>query len=98
MNNPRRDGVACPSCSSCVSHTYDTRKNEGHIWRRRECVSCGERFSTKEVLVVRRGRTNQSAHEEALDQFFALGQEIDGLIAKLTSIRLAIGLSPDGDQ
>ena len=37
---------ACPYCSCAESHVVDTR---GTL-RRRECESCGSRFSTDEIV------------------------------------------------
>jgi transcriptional regulator NrdR family protein len=38
----------CPGCDSQRSRVLDTRVVEGAIRRRRECWTCGERFTTYE--------------------------------------------------
>ena len=54
--------MKCPACGSGSTHVVDTvREPNGGIRRRRECKSCGKRFSTVErivetmPLVVKRG-------------------------------------------
>ena len=42
--------MTCPKCSSNTS-VINSRKREDTVVRRRLCV-CGERFSTKEVIVT----------------------------------------------
>ena len=41
----------CPHCNSNDVITIDTRKRNNYIIRRKTCMSCTERFSTKEFLV-----------------------------------------------
>ncbi len=55
--------MKCPYCASANSRVIDTRDAEGGIRRRRECESCGRRFTTYErvaplrlVVVKRDGR------------------------------------------
>lgn len=41
----------CPFCG-CDSDVIDSRTGKkGDIWRRRKCVKCGAKWSTKEVIV-----------------------------------------------
>lgn len=54
--------MKCPACNSGSTHVIDTvREPTGGIRRRRECKTCGKRFSTVErivetmPLVVKRG-------------------------------------------
>jgi transcriptional regulator NrdR family protein len=42
----------CPHCSSPDHHVLETRQRKTFIWRRRKCNDCGERFSTRERVVV----------------------------------------------
>ncbi len=55
--------MRCPFCSSNSSRVIDTRDAEGGIRRRRECETCGRRFTTYErvaplrlVVIKRDGR------------------------------------------
>jgi hypothetical protein len=41
--------MICPKCKSATD-VINSRKKGGNVVRRRECA-CGERFSTKEVIV-----------------------------------------------
>jgi hypothetical protein len=43
-------GIPC-SCGSFASEVIRTRNQSGYITRRRECKSCGERFTTREAVV-----------------------------------------------
>src|SRR6185312_1244151 len=40
--------VRCPQCNNPDSKVVDSRELEGSIRRRRECLSCGFRFTTYE--------------------------------------------------
>jgi transcriptional regulator NrdR family protein len=40
--------MQCPSCSSTKILTYDTRRIEDKVVRKRRCISCEERFYTLE--------------------------------------------------
>lgn len=44
------NGLACPSCGKHMLRTVESRKADGTVRRRRECVKCGERFTTIEVI------------------------------------------------
>ena len=47
--------VACPRCGSRRSHVRQTRRVlAGVVKRRRECLSCGVRFSTSETIEASR--------------------------------------------
>jgi transcriptional regulator NrdR family protein len=39
----------CPQCDYGKSKTLETRKSKVHTRRRRQCDSCGWRFTTREV-------------------------------------------------
>ena len=63
--------MRCPSCSSVDDKVVDSRTAEegAAIRRRRECLSCGRRFTTYErveeaALVV----TKRSGHRESFDR------------------------------
>ena len=42
-------GEKCPSCGKMDSKIIDTRMENGYRKRKRECLSCGSRWSTIEV-------------------------------------------------
>lgn len=66
----------CPFCSEIDTKVIDSRLvSEGkQVRRRRECIVCGERFTTYEVAelviprVIKRDETRQSFDEEKLRQ------------------------------
>ena len=45
-----RAGLTCPTCSGVLRLLY-TRQRSSYITRRRQCTSCGERFTTAERIV-----------------------------------------------
>lgn len=48
-SNKELGSICCPNCSSADSKVLEIRHN-GYSWRRRQCLSCGTRFRTVEVL------------------------------------------------
>lgn len=44
--------MQCKSCGYPDSHVVETRKDDrlNRIMRRRECIKCGSRFTTKENI------------------------------------------------
>ena len=66
----------CPYCSSPDSRVVDSRETESKeaIRRRRECSSCGQRFTTYEkieeipITVVKRDGSTELFHPEKLLQ------------------------------
>jgi transcriptional repressor NrdR len=66
--------VNCPFCGLADSRVVDSRETEGRdaIRRRRECTSCGQRFTTYEkieeipITVVKRDGTTELFHPEKL--------------------------------
>ena len=64
----------CPFCGLADSRVVDSRETEGKdaIRRRRECVSCGQRFTTYEkieeipITVVKRDGSTELFHPEKL--------------------------------
>lgn len=61
MTTPK---IACPSCHSYDSKVINVRPltSGGGVYRRRECLSCHERFSTKETLMYTSKTGKSSAH------------------------------------
>lgn len=43
--------IACPHCKARSSWVVDKRNGDGYVRRRRQCDDCGERFTTREILV-----------------------------------------------
>lgn len=66
--------MKCPYCQYLETKVVDSRPtDEGHtIRRRRECVSCGQRFTTYEkiedlpIIIVKKDSTRQSYSREKL--------------------------------
>ncbi len=42
--------MRCPYCHTRDSRVTDSRANDDGIRRRRQCISCGERFTTTEIV------------------------------------------------
>jgi transcriptional repressor NrdR len=61
--------MQCPFCASLDSKVIDTRSAEGGIRRRRECETCGRRFTTYErVAPLRLMVIKQDGRREAFDR------------------------------
>jgi transcriptional repressor NrdR len=65
--------MKCPYCGFEDSKVTDSRAMEGGIRRRRECLSCGQRFTTAErvelgglVVVKKDGRREEFSREKIL--------------------------------
>jgi transcriptional repressor NrdR len=43
--------MKCPRCSSSKSHIYDVTPYADRVWRRRQCLACGHRFTTIETIM-----------------------------------------------
>ena len=43
--------MKCPKCGATTSKVVSTEQFRKWRTRRRECLECGERFTTKEVIV-----------------------------------------------
>ncbi len=54
----------CPSCHSDM-RVMDSRKQAGSTVRRRECLSCGHRLSTMEVVLAQRAERPPKAPKPA---------------------------------
>ena len=77
--------MKCPFCSYTESKVVDSRPAEDSekIRRRRECLSCGKRFTTYEVIentpliVVKKDHSRQIFdRDKLLRLFFAMGLEL----------------------
>ncbi len=44
--------MKCPNCETNESKVTDSRETESGIRRRRECLGCGHRFSTQELVRI----------------------------------------------
>ncbi len=64
--------MRCPFCNFRDSKVTDSRANDDGIRRRRQCISCGERFTTVEsiqistVLVVKKDGRREDFNREKL--------------------------------
>lgn len=66
--------MKCPYCSFAESKVVDSRPSEdnGKIRRRRECLKCGKRFTTYEIIesvpimVIKKDRTREAFSREKL--------------------------------
>ena len=64
----------CPYCSYNDSKVNDSRPSEEKIRRRRECLKCGKRFTTYEIIerlplmVIKRDQTREPFDREKLLQ------------------------------
>ena len=41
--------MTCPYCGCGYTKIVDSRKREDSVFRRRECMECGNRFNTMEI-------------------------------------------------
>jgi transcriptional repressor NrdR len=66
--------MKCPYCSDDETEVIDSRESRGNsIRRRRECASCGKRFTTYEkmeshVMVVKKDGTRELFNPEKLEK------------------------------
>ncbi|MEO6045156.1 MAG: transcriptional repressor NrdR, partial [Tepidiformaceae bacterium] len=64
--------MRCPFCNFRDSKVTDSRANDDGIRRRRQCIACGERFTTVEtvqlstVLVVKKDGRREDFNREKL--------------------------------
>jgi transcriptional repressor NrdR len=42
--------MKCPECDQPTIHILESRHGDDHVRRRRECKSCGARFTTYEYV------------------------------------------------
>ena len=50
--HPATETFPCPSCGNPFSRVIDSRFRLGRLHRRRKCLSCDARYSTREMPVV----------------------------------------------
>lgn len=75
--------MKCPSCASPKVLTYDTRRIEDRVVRKRKCSACDERFYTleqymseeelEEVQEIRRSIQNDARSESQSEGAQAVG-------------------------
>lgn len=71
-------GLLCPKCGYHQSSVVDSRPSGSEQRRRRECLKCGERFTTYEVMEhYNRRKIYAEVKEELLDNLrFAMKDAI----------------------
>ena len=105
-----RYSMKCPSCSNADTRVVDKRNLDdvGMIRRRRECLSCGKRFTTHEkidmtdLMVLKKDGRREPFDAEKLKRGLMLAcksrpinmHEIDGAVAAVESTLREKGL-PD---
>lgn len=62
--------MKCPACDSTKIHTYDSRRIEDRVVRKRKCLVCDERFYTLE----------QYMSEEELEEIQQLRRSNNGKV------------------
>lgn len=77
MSRPKGLGIPCPSCGSSAAHVSDTRTGRGFIRRRRNCLGCGERWTTYER--AEDGLHGRNPEADALALFRAAVEKLDPL-------------------
>lgn len=60
--------IPCPECQHTMSSVLDTRPNQRgeYVKRRRKCDSCGERYTTHEILASRRKLSEKGGNDTLL--------------------------------
>ena len=82
MSGAEHSDLECPKCHRTSSRVVDSRGNTlGYIRRRRECLYCRYRYSTREVL----------AHKAVLP--FEVDQRLEQLQISIVRLREAIQLA-----
>ena len=101
--------MKCPSCSSLENKVVDSRltRDADAIRRRRECLSCGARFTTYEyvertqVLVIKKDGRREPFRREKIEEGVLKAcekrpvskQEVDALLDRVEAKVLAMGQS-----
>jgi transcriptional repressor NrdR len=99
--------MRCPFCTYDDSKVIDSREAEDGIRRRRECLSCGRRFTTFErvqtahLMVVKKdGRREEFSREKvrngirrACAKLPVSGEEIEGIVEDVEATLLSRGMS-----
>lgn len=109
IGNSRQEAISgsmrCPYCTSDESKVIDSREAEDGIRRRRECLSCGKRYTTYErvqtahLMVVKKdGRREEFSREKvrsgiqrASAKLPISSADIDALVADIEATLLARG-------
>jgi len=58
--------VICPNCASSDTNTTDTRPKDGYVYRRRNCKTCGQRWTTHELMIGVDGKSNNNLIKYAI--------------------------------
>ncbi len=63
--------MRCPYCTSVETKVIDTRRDpQGNMRRRRECISCNERFSTLERPIINNPQViKRDGRREVFDRY-----------------------------
>jgi len=69
--------MKCTGCGGSVWDVINTRQREGYIYRRRACLICGKRMTTREIPYEEDG--DKIDHSEML---LSLAEELEGLVKK----------------
>jgi len=99
--------MRCPFCSSVDSKVVDSRDTETGIRRRRECLSCGKRFTTYErfeatpLWVLKKdGRREEFSHQKLLGGLLIASKKRDiaperlGALVETSRTSSAASISP----
>ncbi|HMO95469.1 MAG TPA: transcriptional regulator NrdR [Tepidiformaceae bacterium] len=96
--------MRCPYCHFRDSKVTDSRANDDGIRRRRQCISCGERFSTVETvqfssvqILKRDGRREEFSREKLLRGLRFACAKRDVSVAQLEALVVDIEARVNGD-
>lgn len=96
--------MRCPHCHYRDSRVTDSRANDDGIRRRRQCIACGERFSTVETvqfssvqILKRDGRREEFSREKLLRGLRAACAKRDISVARLDLLVAEIEARVTGD-
>lgn len=100
--------MLCPSCQHENSKVVDSRESGDSVRRRRECLSCGHRFTTFErveyrlpMVVKRDGRRQPFSREKLLAGLRLACRKrpvsADALDEVVTSVERALAKRPEGE-
>jgi len=85
--------MRCPFCSSVDSKVVDSRDTETGIRRRRECLSCGKRFTTYERIeatplwvLKKDGRREEFSHQKLLGGLLIASKKRDVAPERLVAL------------
>ena len=63
-------------CGCTKWDTFDTRPRETYIWRRKKCLYCGAKVSTREMIYL----DNPTTVEVGVKEYTTLKQFRDGML------------------